>query len=109
MPLERITRTRSKIHVRHEHTLFCPVYVLDRKLQGAAKGLPKWDPHFQAGVYMGMSPNHASSVTLVLNLATGHITPQYHVIFDDNFSTVVLIIQLLFTYLTFDLKSTCFE
>ena len=37
-----------------------------------------------------MSPsNHASSVALVLNfLATGHVTPQYHVIFDNNFSTV---------------------
>ena len=35
-----------------------------------------------------MSPNHASSVALVLNLATGHVTPQFHVTFDDDFSIV---------------------
>ena len=34
------------------------------------EGLPKWDPRSQTGVYVGMSPNHASSVALVLNLAT---------------------------------------
>ena len=53
------------------------------------EGLPKWDPRSQtAGLYVGMSPNHASSVALVLNLATGHVTLQYHVVFDDDFSTV---------------------
>ena len=37
---------------------------------------------------MGLSPKHASSVPLVLNLTTGHVSPQFHVIFDDSFSTV---------------------
>ena len=87
-PNERASRTKSKMDVRNEHTLFCPVYVLNAKLQGSIKGLPKWDPRSQTGVYVGMSPNHASSVALVLNLATGHVTPQYHVVFDDDFSTV---------------------
>jgi hypothetical protein len=31
---------------------------------------------------------HSSEVPLVLNLQTGSITPQYHVVFDDHFSTV---------------------
>ena len=35
-----------------------------------------------------LSPEYASSVALVLNLKTGHVSPQYHVIFDDTFSTV---------------------
>ena len=37
---------------------------------------------------MGLSPDHASTVPLVLNLDTGTITPQFHVIFDDWFTTV---------------------
>jgi hypothetical protein len=36
-----------------------------------------------------MSPEHSSSVEFVLNLATGGISPQYHVVLiDDHFSTV---------------------
>ena len=37
---------------------------------------------------MGLSPDHASTVPLVLNLGTGAITPQFHVVFDDWFTTV---------------------
>ena len=38
---------------------------------------------------MGFSPHHASIVPLVLNTTTGSISPQYHVVFDDDFSTIV--------------------
>ncbi len=34
-------------------------------------------------------PVHAGSVALVLNPTTGHILPQFHVGFDDTFSTVL--------------------
>ena len=37
---------------------------------------------------MGLSPDHASSVHLVLDVNTGAITPQFHVVFDDRFTTV---------------------
>ena len=37
---------------------------------------------------MGLSPDHVSTVPLVLNLDTGAITPQFHVVFDDWFTTV---------------------
>ena len=37
---------------------------------------------------MGLSPKHSSTVPLVLNLGTGAITPQYHVVFDDEFTTI---------------------
>ena len=42
----------------------------------------------QMGAYLGRSKQHASNVTLILNLQTGHISPQYHVVFDDNFKTM---------------------
>ena len=34
------------------------------------------------------SAHRSSDVPLVLNISTGHIYPQYHVVFDDSFSTV---------------------
>ena len=35
-----------------------------------------------------MSSSHAQSVTLVLSLLTGLVSPQYHVLHDDRFETV---------------------
>jgi hypothetical protein len=40
------------------------------------------------GIYLGVSKDHSSTVHLVLNPETGNISPQYHCIFDDTFSTV---------------------
>ena len=52
------------------------------------KKLPRWQPRSRRGVFVGFSTLHSSEVSLVLNLQTGSITPQYHVVFDDCFSTV---------------------
>jgi hypothetical protein len=69
------------------HVWGCPVYVLDPQLQAGQK-LPRWQPRSRRAVFMGFSHLHSSDVPLVLNLETGSITPQYHVVFDDHFSTV---------------------
>ena len=50
--------------------------------------IPKWEPQAQMGLYVGRSPSHASNVALVLNPRTGHVLPQFHVVFDDDFTTV---------------------
>jgi hypothetical protein len=78
------------IPVKNFHTLFCPVYVLDHRLQSACgPGPPKWEPRSCIGIYLGHSPFHAGSVALmVFNPKTAQVSPQYHVVFDDNFSTV---------------------
>ena len=39
---------------------------------------------------MGISKMHSAQVRLVLNLLTDSILPQYHVVFDDMLSTVVI-------------------
>jgi Reverse transcriptase (RNA-dependent DNA polymerase) len=62
--------------------------VLDPKLQDG-HSLPKFQPRSRRGVFMGFSLKHASTVPLILNLSTGSITPQYHVVFDDAFTSVV--------------------
>ena len=40
------------------------------------------------GIYLGRSPAHAENVALVLNPKTGLVSPHFHVVFDDNFTTV---------------------
>ena len=73
--------------IRHFHTFGCPTYVLDNNLQ-AQKGLHKWKVRSRLGIYLGPSPNHARSISLVLNPRTGHVSPQFHVKHDDFFETV---------------------
>ena len=38
---------------------------------------------------MGFIKMHSTQVGLVLNLLTGSISPHFHVVFDDMFSTVM--------------------
>ena len=65
----------------------CPVYVIDARLQGAGF-IPKWDEQVRVGVYVGISPIQAGNVSLILNLSTGHVSPQFHVVFNKTFSTI---------------------
>ena len=65
-------------------------YVLEPKLQKPGMKMHKWDPRSRRGVNMGYSKMHATQVGLVLNLLTGSISPQYHVVFDEMFSTVMI-------------------
>ena len=39
-------------------------------------------------IYLGRSPAHAENFSLVLNPKTRLVSTQFHVIFDDNFTTV---------------------
>ncbi len=65
----------------------CPTYVLDPRLQDGKK-IPKWDPRSRRGQFLGFSKEHSSSIGLIRNLRTGFVTPQYHVVYDEVFSTV---------------------
>ena len=53
------------------------------------------DKSFQNGVhrkkcgqFLGFSSEHLTQIGLIWNLQTGSITPQYHIAFDDLFTTV---------------------
>ena len=84
---ERFVQSSVSMKLKSNHTLFCPVYALNNRLQQGGK-LPKWNPRARLGINLGLSPRHARSVTLVLNLSTGLVSPQFHVIHDDFFETV---------------------
>ena len=49
---------------------------------------PKLDPRSRLGIYASHLPAHDGSVSLVLNPKTGLRSPQFHVVFDDDVSTV---------------------
>ena len=78
----------ATLRLRDYHTWWCPCFILDSRLQTNTKGVPKWEPRAQLGLYVGCYPHHAGNVALVLNPKTGLISPQFHVVFDDNFTTV---------------------
>jgi hypothetical protein len=70
------------------HTFGLPCFVLDSGLQSGVGGAPKWEPRFGLGIYVGHSPSHARLVAIIFNPQTGHVSPQFHVVFDDHFTTV---------------------
>ncbi len=89
MPYETIANLdSSKIKTSNLHTFESPCYVLDQHLQSEASRILKWGSQACMGIYVGRSQSHTSNVALVLNPRTGHISPQFHVVFDDDFTTV---------------------
>ena len=64
----------------------CPAFVLDPRLQDKQK-IPKWTKRSRCGMYLGSSMYHHSTVGRILNLKTGAISAQYHVLYDELFTT----------------------
>ena len=65
-------------------------YVLEPNLQNPGVNIPKCDLRSRRGVNIGFSKMHSTQVGLVINLLTGSISPQYHVVFDDMLSTITI-------------------
>ncbi len=79
----------ENIPVKTFHTMFCPCYILDSRLCNVDSiGPPKWEPRSNMRVYLRHSPFHSGSVALVYNPFIGHVSPQYHVVFDNDFTLV---------------------
>ncbi len=85
-PEEIFTGIKGRNRLLDFHPFGCPIFVLDPSLQQGHK-IPRWKPRSHVGVYLGLSLNHASSVPLVLSTTTGLISPQFHVVYDDYFTT----------------------
>ena len=87
-PEELFSRTKAGISALRRARVFgCPTYVLDSRLQDGKK-IPKWEPRARTGMFLGFSSEHSSMVGLILNIRTGAITPQFHVVYDERFETV---------------------
>ena len=124
-PDMKFSNTKAvNVQLKHCHTFGCPVYILYLILKTNPKGVPKWEPRSSMGKYFGHLPAHAGSVELVLNPKTGLLSQQYHMVYDDQFSTVHHMRDLkvlpnwaqlvqnsseLFTTEQYDLTKTWFE
>ena len=84
----------------------CPCYIFDAKLQDDKK-ISKWKPRAQAGMFLGFSNLHLSLVGMVLNIRTGYISPQFHVVYDEKFETVMtnMLIDLSETWINLEKDS----
>jgi hypothetical protein len=85
-PAEIFAGTKDRNRLADFHAFGCPVFVLEARLQAGHK-IPKWEPRSRMAIYLGRSPQNASNVPLVMNIKTGLVSPQYHVVFDDHFTT----------------------
>ena len=88
IPLEKFTSiTNSKLPTNF-HTWGCPIYILDAVNQYGVIGTPKWEPRLHISIYLRYSPCHTDSVTLLLNLNSGMDSPQFHVMYNNEFMTI---------------------
>ena len=83
--MEKFSGTTTDIYLKNHHTWGCPVYALDARFKGNISVLTKWEPHSCSQIYIVHSPFQAGSVALLLNPETGYFSPQFHVVFDDEF------------------------
>ena len=72
--------------IKNQHHFGCPVYVLQQEIQNGRKAR-KWQDRTRIGINLGYSSRHAHSVSLVLSLQTGLVSPQFHCSYDDLFET----------------------
>jgi hypothetical protein len=61
---------------------------LQHRFKRACVSYHKWKERARVGIYLGTSPLHGRNVALVLDPATGLVSPQHNVRFDLNFDTV---------------------
>jgi len=88
-PLELITKSKADHRdLLRCHVWGCPAIVLEPQLQNDQK-LPKWNRRARVGQFLGYSDQHSSLVANVRHMSTGHVSPQFHVVFDDLFETVI--------------------
>jgi hypothetical protein len=78
----------TPVNLSNFHTFGCPCYVFNNRLKSGVGKIPKWEPQARMGIYIGCSPLHVANVSLIINPRTGHISPQFHVVYNDEFTTV---------------------
>jgi hypothetical protein len=88
-PLEVFTKTKSDHRdLQRAHVWGCPVFVLDPRLQDGKK-IPKWNRRARLAQFVGFSSEHSTLVANVRHLQTNYVSPQFHLIHDDNFETIL--------------------
>jgi hypothetical protein len=69
-----------------------PGFILDPKIQEGKK-IPKWQPRAREAQFMRFSLEHLSTVGLFRNVRTQSVTPPFHAVFDELFTTVASVLN----------------
>jgi hypothetical protein len=83
---EQFTGERSKLNQSDMHPLFCPIYVLDRRMQEGTSP-PKWTKRTTQKVYFSHRHHYSRPVSMIWDPKTKLVSPQFHIMFDDNLDT----------------------
>jgi hypothetical protein len=70
-----------------KHPLFCPVFILDRRLQQGTSH-PKWKQQAKKKVHVEHLHHYSRYAPLIWDPKTKLVSPQFHMVFYDNFETV---------------------
>ena len=86
-PAQIFHSTPVNRNLKHSIPFGSPVYVLKDALQ---QRMPfhKWRDRARLGMYLGRSPVHSRSVSLVMDLQKGYVSPQFHCAHDRAFDTI---------------------
>jgi hypothetical protein len=87
-PWELFTGTLPTRSLNDYKVFGCPTYVLNKNAQDNPSVAKKWSEQSWQSIYLGRSRQHAHNVALIYNIASTHVTPQFHAVFDKSFSTV---------------------
>ena len=88
-PLELFSVIQSNhTDLRRLHIWGYLAYFLNPQLQVSGFKIPKWRKHSHLGKIWGFSPHHSTIVGIISHTITGNISPQFHVVYDDHFTTV---------------------
>ena len=85
--LEAFTRIEIYTRADQYHTFGCLFYRLT--MQADTGKSTKWKNWANLGIYLGPSPQHAGSVSLVLNLTSAMASLQFHVGYEYFFETTI--------------------
>jgi hypothetical protein len=88
-PLELLTKSKvDHRDILRAHVWGCLAIVLEPQLQNVKK-LLKWNRRAWVGQFLGYLDKHLSLAANVSHLSTSYVSPQFHVVSDDLFETVV--------------------
>jgi hypothetical protein len=89
-PWELFTGVPPTKHPSDSRIFGCPAFVLNKDAQDNPSLVKTWTSRCWQGIYVGFSPMHASTVSMIYNPSTRHVTLQFHVTYDKDFTTVSL-------------------
>ena len=86
--METLSEIGDNITPSNFYTWNSLIYILDAVNQSGGIGTPKFDPISHVDIYLDCSPYYGGTVALVLNMTSDLVSPQHHVVFDNELSTM---------------------